>query len=115
MPPAGSSASPSARDRRRTAAETQGSSVHESPVRRKPHTRIGKIRQSADLDVLARLRLRVIDPDLKHGKALLEFFSACPGAVSGCKFGLESAIHFKCVTRGRQFTGCCKHFIPIVQ
>jgi hypothetical protein len=27
--------------------------------------------ESEDLDFLARVRLRVIDPDLKHGKALL--------------------------------------------
>ena len=71
--------------------------------------------ESEELDFLARIRLRVIDPDLKHGKTFLELFSTCPGAVSGCKFGLQSAVHFKRVTRGRQFTGSSNHIIPIVQ
>jgi len=96
-------------------AETQSGSVHESPVRRKPHARKRENQQSEDLNFLALMRLRVIDPDLKHGKTPLEFFSTCPGAVSGCKFGFEPAIHLKRVTRGRQFTGSCNHFIPIVQ
>lgn len=68
-----------------------------------------------DLDFLARIRLRVIDPDLKHGKTLLQFFATCPGAVSGCKFGFEPAVYFKGITRGRQFTGGCNHFSPIMQ
>lgn len=71
--------------------------------------------ESEDLDFLARIGLRVIDPDLKHGKTLLEFFSTCPCAILGCKFGFQSAIHFERVTRGRQFTIGCNHFIPIVQ
>lgn len=99
-------------------AETQSGSVYESPMRRKPHARQRKdpLRfESDDLDFLARIRLRVVDPDLKHWKTLLQFFATCPGAVSGCKFGFEPAVHFKRVTRGRQFTGGCNHFIPIVR
>ncbi|MBR1160606.1 hypothetical protein [Bradyrhizobium elkanii] len=96
-------------------AKTQSGSVHESPVRRKPHARKRMNSPVEDLDFLARMRLRVIDPDLKHWETLLQLFSTCPGAVSGCKFGFEPAIHFKRVTRGRQFTGGSNHFIPIVQ
>jgi hypothetical protein len=70
-------------------------SVLESPVRRKPHAHEQKnpLRlESEDLDFLARVRLRVIDPDLKHGKALLQLFSTRPCAGSGCKFGLPSGV-----------------------
>lgn len=84
-------------------------------MRQKPHARKRKIRQPEDLDFLARIRLRVVDPDLKHWKTFLWLFSTCSGAVSSCKFGFESAAHFKRVTRGWQFTGGCNHFIPIVQ
>ncbi|WP_198028199.1 hypothetical protein [Bradyrhizobium sp. WSM1743] len=52
-------------------AETQSGSVHESPVRRKPHARKRKKSPIEDLDFLARMRLRVIDPDLKQGKTFL--------------------------------------------
>ena len=52
-------------------AETQSGSVHESPVRRKPYARKRENQQSEDLNFLARIRLRVIDPDLKHGKTFL--------------------------------------------
>jgi hypothetical protein len=60
-----------ASDRSRT-AETQSGSVHESPMRRKPHARKRKTLRlkSGNLDFLARMRLRVVDPDLKHGKTL---------------------------------------------
>src|SRR5215218_7273036 len=68
--------------------------------------------ESQDLDFLARISLRVIDPDLKHGKTLLELFSTWPGTVSGSKFGFESAVYFKRETRGRQFTVGCNHFFP---
>ena len=73
-------------------------------MRRKPHAHKQIRLDSQDLDFLASIRLRVIDPDLKHGKTFLQFFSTCPGPVFGCKFGFESAVHFKGVTRGRQFT-----------
>ncbi len=71
--------------------------------------------ESEDLDFLARIRLHVIDPDLKHEKTLLEFFSTCPGTVSGSKFGFEAAVYFKRVTGSRQFTGGCNNFFPFVQ
>ena len=74
-------------------AETQSGSVHESPVRRTPHARKRKNPrrlESEDLNFLARIRLRVIDPDLKHGKTLLWFYSTCPG-VFLVAFGSGSA------------------------
>ena len=45
-------------------------------------------------DFLPRIRLRVIDSDLKHGKAFLQLLSARPGTVPGGKFGFRPAIHF---------------------
>ncbi|BBC02240.1 hypothetical protein BE61_77030 [Bradyrhizobium elkanii USDA 61] len=46
-------------------------------------------------------RLRVVNPDLKHASFALPH---PPGAVSRYKFGFESAVRFKPVTRARQFT-----------
>ena len=95
-------------------AETQSGSVHKSPMRRKPHARKRKNSLVDDLDFLARIRLRVIDPDLKHREALLQLFSTGSGAIPGDKFGFESAVHLKRVTRGGQFRVGSNHFIPIV-
>ena len=55
-------------------AETQRGSIRESPMRRsrtRASARTPPSLQSEDLDFLARIRLRVIDADLKHGKTLL--------------------------------------------
>lgn len=52
-------------------AETPRGSVYESPLRHWPHARKRKKPPMLELDFLARIRLRVIDPDLKHGKTLL--------------------------------------------
>ena len=53
---------------------------------------------SRQLDFLASLCLRVIDPDSERGKPLLELFRAYFGTILGCKFGLESAIDFERIT-----------------
>jgi hypothetical protein len=78
-----------ARDRSPT-AETPRGSVHESPVRRQPHAhkrRSSEDLSSGNLDFFASVCPRVIDPDLKHWKTLLQFFSTGPGAFPGGKFG----------------------------
>jgi hypothetical protein len=67
-------------------------------------TRPNKIYEDASLrdpDFLPSVGLRVIDSDLNRRKTPLELFSTCPRAVAGRKFGLQSAIHFKRVTRSR--------------
>jgi hypothetical protein len=54
-------------------AEPRRGSVHESPMRRQPHAHNGYENGPAlgNLDFLSRGCLRVINSDLKHGKALL--------------------------------------------
>lgn len=56
-----------ARPRRRSG------SVQASPMRAEPHAREWKTRFSEGLAFLAPVGLRVIDPDLKHGKRFLGF------------------------------------------
>jgi len=56
------------------------------------------VSDSRQLDFLASLCLRVIDSDLEHGKTLLQLFRACPRAILGRKFSLESAVDFERIT-----------------
>lgn len=103
-----------ARDRSRT-AETQSGSIHASPMRRSRTRATGRFHSWEELDFLARIGLRVIDPDLKHGKTLLEFLCAGLGAVSGRKFALLLTIHLKRETRSRRLCSGCNHLISIVR
>jgi hypothetical protein len=99
-------------------AETQSGSVQESPMRWKPHARKRKdpLRfESEYLNFLTRIRLRIVDSNLKHWETLLQLFSTCPGAVPSGKLGFQSAIHFKRVAGSWQFTGGCNHVVPIKQ
>jgi hypothetical protein len=53
-------------------------------MRWKPHARKRKdpLRfESEYLNFLARIRLRIVDSNLKHWETLLQLFSTCPGAV----------------------------------
>lgn len=56
------------------------------------------------LDFLSPLCQSVVNPHLKHGKALLQFLRSCPSPIAGRKFGFDSAVDFERKTRSRKLT-----------
>jgi hypothetical protein len=55
-------------------------------------------KNSRKLDFFPCLCLRVINSDVKHGKALLELFRTRLGSVPGRKLGFQPAVNFEGVT-----------------
>lgn len=61
------------------------------------------------LDLVPRIRLRVIDANLQGWKAALQFDGTGFGTFSGVEFGLDSSVDFKGNPGFRTFVGTERH------